>query len=62
MLEEIDAKIEELTRKADAAQKAGNLEAMSEYDKQIRALQDEKIEILKNLYPIEDNDNKPKTL
>ncbi len=43
----IDERILELTKKADAAQKAGNYELMKEIDSQIRELQNAKWELFK---------------
>ena len=42
----IDEQIAYWTKKADEAQKSGNLEAMQEYDKEIKRLQDIKFEML----------------
>jgi len=60
MFEKIELKIAELTKKADDAQRAGNYEAMREYDRQIRILQDEKMEMFKSVIDSEKEENKPK--
>ena len=59
MVEDIDLKIAELTKKADAAQSVGNYEAMREYDRQIKLLQEEKMKIFKSIIDSEKED-KPK--
>ena len=60
MFEKIDLKIAELTKKADSAQRAGNYEAMKEYDRQIKILQNEKMEMFKSIINDEKEEDKPK--
>lgn len=58
---DIDKEIEELVKKADAAQKAGDYELMKEYDMQLQILRNEKFQMLKSVYSEETEVDKPKT-
>ena len=63
MYSDIDEKISELIKKADAAQKAGNYELMKEYDRQLDILREEKMKIFKSIYSgEEEKEEKPKTI
>ena len=48
------------SKKADSAQRAGNYEAMKEYDRQIKILQNEKMEMFQSIINSEKEEDKPK--